>query len=133
MATPAASRAGIEFPAVAARLRQILEPYRDRFAVTRDGPGGLSLEVRGLEGKPTGYFAGIRVGKSYVSYYLMAVYAYPELIEAMSPGLRRRMQGKACFNFSRVDEALMTELADVTERGAQRWGADGPQLGAQRP
>ncbi len=44
----------------------------------------------------------------------------------MSPQLRRRKQGKACFNFTRVDEALMTELANVTARGAQRWGPDGP-------
>ena len=116
-----------DFPAVTARLRRILEPYRDRFAVTRDEPAGMSLEIPGLEGQPRGYFAGIRVGKRYVSYYLMAVYAFPELIETMSPGLRRRMQGKACFNFTKVDEPLLAELADVTARGAQRWGPDGPQ------
>jgi hypothetical protein len=133
MATSSATRPGSDFPAVAARLRQILEPYRNRFVVTRDGPAGMSLEVHGLEGRPNGYFAGIRVGKRYVSYYLMAVYAFPELVEAMSPELRRRMQGKACFNFSRVDETLMAELAEVTARGAQRWGPDGPQRGGQRP
>ncbi|MGZ8502005.1 MAG: hypothetical protein ACXWWR_02185 [Candidatus Limnocylindrales bacterium] len=132
MATSHATGASSEFPAVVARLREILEPHRDQFAVTRDGPAGMSLEVHGLEGRPNGYFAGIRVGKRYVSYYLMAVYAFPELVEAMSPELRRRMQGKACFNFSRVDETLMAELADVTARGAQRWGPDGPQLGGQR-
>jgi hypothetical protein len=128
----AAGSARSEFPAVVARLRQILEPYRDQFAVTRDGPAGMSLEVHGLEGRPNGYFAGIRVGKRYVSYYLMAVYVSPELVEAMSPELRRRMQGKACFNFNRVDEPLMTELADVTARGAQFWGPAGPQLGGKR-
>ena len=56
----------------------------------------------------------------------MAVYAFPDLVEAMSPQLRRRMQGKACFNFTRVDDALMIELAEVTARGAQRWGPNGP-------
>ena len=30
------------------------------------------------------------------------------------PELRRRMQGKACFNFTRVDEALFAELATLT-------------------
>jgi hypothetical protein len=117
-----------DFGAVAARLREILLPYADRYAITRDGPGGMSLEVHGREGQPSGYFAGIRVGKRYVSYYLMAVYACPELIEAMSPELRRRMQGKACFNFTKVDEALMRELGDVTASGAERWGPDGPTL-----
>ena len=126
--TAAASAASTEFPAVAARLRQILEPYRGRYAITHDGPGGMALEVPGLEGQPRGYFAGIRVGKRYVSYYLMPVYAFPDLVETMSPQLRRRMQGKACFNFTHVDEALMTELADVTARGAQLWGPDGPAV-----
>ncbi len=88
----------------------------------------MTLEVHGREGQPGGYFAGIRVGKRYVSYYLMAVYAWPELVAAMSPELRRRMQGKACFNFTIVDEGLMGELAELTARGAERWGPVGPTL-----
>ena len=56
------------------RLRDILAPYRDDLSVTRDGPEGLVLEVPGLEGKPWGYVAGTRMGKRYVSFYLMPVY-----------------------------------------------------------
>ena len=126
------SRTTGDFAAVAARLRTILEPYRATYAVTRDGPEGMSLEVRGREGQPSGYFAGTRVGKRYVSYYLMGVYAFPELVDGMSPELRRRMQGKACFNFTRLDEALLAELADVTAASAERWGPDGPQPGRDR-
>jgi hypothetical protein len=47
----------------------------------------------------------------------MPVYAQPELLASLSPGLLKRMQGKACFNFSKVDDALFAELADVTARG----------------
>jgi hypothetical protein len=72
--------------------------------------------VPGLEGKPWGYVAGTRLGKRYVSYYLMPVYASPDAVEGMSPELRKRMQGKSCFNFSTIDERLFTELADVTAR-----------------
>ena len=32
--------------------------------------------------------------------------------------LRKRMQGKACFNFIEPDEALFRELADLTQRSA---------------
>ena len=103
-----------DFAAVEARLREILAPYRGSLAVTKDGPGGLVLEIPGLEGKPWGYVAGVRPGKRYVSYYLMAVYAFPELVGSMSPALRRRMQGKSCFNFTKVDEALLAELARLT-------------------
>jgi hypothetical protein len=105
-----------DLAAVHERLRDILAPYRESLAVTKDGPGGLALEVPGLEGKPWGYVAGTRLGKRYVSYYLMPVYASPGALEGMSPALRKRMQGKSCFNFSSVDEVLFFELADITAR-----------------
>lgn len=108
------SRAEPDFDGVIARLRQILEPLRPRVSVTKDGPDGLAVEIPGLEGQPWGYVAGIRRGKRYVSYYLMSVYASPELAASMSPELRRRMQGKACFNFTKVDEPLFEELARLT-------------------
>ena len=62
-------------------------------------------------------FAGVKRQKRYVSYYLMPVYTEPTLAAAVSPELRKRMQGKSCFNFTRVDDALLDELADLTERG----------------
>lgn len=107
--------AATDFDAVDRRLRRILDPLRPRVTVSRDGPEGLVLEIPGLEGKPWGYFAGIRRGKRYVSYYLMSVYASPDLVASMSPELRRRMQGKSCFNFTSVDEPLFDELQRITE------------------
>ena len=108
-----------DFTEVDRRLREILEPLRSRLKVTADGPGGVTLEIPGLEGKPWGYVAGIRRGKRYVSYNLMSVYASPELVASMSPGLRRRMQGKSCFNFTHVDEPLFEELAALTNAGLE--------------
>jgi hypothetical protein len=106
----------IDFEAVHARLREILLKYRGELAVTKDGPGGVAIEVPGLEGKPWGYVAGTRVGKSYVSYYLMPVYVSPELAASVSPALAKRKQGKACFNFTKVDEPLLAELDELTGR-----------------
>jgi hypothetical protein len=74
----------------------------------------------GSEGKPWGYAAGTRVGKRYVSYYLMGVYGDPTLIATMSPELRRRMQGKSCFNFTRIDEELFAELETLTRESIAR-------------
>lgn len=102
-----------DLAAVHERLLSILEPYRATLEATRDGPGGLTLEIAGLEGKPWGYVAGTRVGKRYVSLYLMGVHGQPQLLAGMSPGLRRRMQGKACFNFSSIDEVLLGELGNL--------------------
>jgi hypothetical protein len=121
-----------DFAPVHDRLRAILMAHRGDLVVTKDGPGGFAIEIPGLEGKPWGYVAGTRVGKSYVSYYLMPVYATPRLIESLSPELRKRMQGKACFNFTKVDEPLLAELDALTARGMPGYRAMAEQLAATR-
>jgi hypothetical protein len=98
------------------RLKEILAPYLATLNASSDGPSGMALEIPGLEGKPWGYVAGTRLGKRYVSFYLMPVYALPELDAHVSPALRKRKQGKSCFNFDRIDEALFAELSDLTAR-----------------
>ena len=108
-----------DFEAVEARLRQIFAPYRDRLTVSKEGPGGIYLEMPGYEGKPWGYVGGTRVGKRYVSYYLMGAYD-GELAKSISPELQRRMQGKTCFNFTKVDEPLFAELEDLTAKAIAR-------------
>ena len=103
-----------DFEAVHARLREIVLKHRGDLALTKEGPAGMALEIPGLEGKPWGYVAGTRLVKSYVSYYLMPVYATPSLVATLSPELRKRMQGKACFNFRTIDERLFAELDELT-------------------
>lgn len=63
-------------------------------------------------------FAGVKLGKRYVSHYLMSVHMDPDR-HPVSPDLRKRMQGKSCFNFTRVDDGLFDELADLTARGRE--------------
>jgi len=109
-----------ELDIVHSRLREILRRHASGLTVSRDGPAGMTLEMPGYEGKPWGYVAGTRVGKRYVSYYLMSAYGQPDLLESLSPGLRRRMQGKSCFNFTTVDEPLFAELETLTMKGIAR-------------
>jgi hypothetical protein len=47
----------------------------------------------------------------------MPVYGSAALRDSMSPALKQRMQGKACFNFTTPDEALFAELVALTARG----------------
>jgi len=101
---------------VHARLADILRSHRGDLALTTNGPYGVTLEAPGFQGKPWGYVAGTRVGKRYVSYYLMGVYTRPELVADVSPRLRARMQGKSCFNFKKVDPELFDELETLTAR-----------------
>ena len=74
------------------------------------------------------FVAAVRDGKAYASFHLMPVYAFPDLRDSLSPQLRRRMQGKSCFNFTRVDEALFVELELLTARGIERFR----ELGVRR-
>jgi hypothetical protein len=41
------------------------------------------------------------------------------------------MQGKSCFNFTKVDEALFAELGELTRTGFDATGGD-PRSGAKR-
>jgi hypothetical protein len=108
-----------DLTAVHARLASILQSHRDDLALTTDSPTGVTLEAPGFEGKPRGYIAGTRLGKRYVSYYLMGVYTRPELVADVSPRLRARMQGKSCFNFTKVDRDLFEELEAVTTKAIE--------------
>jgi hypothetical protein len=66
----------------------------------------------------------VRLGKAYVSYYLMPAYS-PALHKGMSPALKRRMQGVACFNFTKVDNDLFEELRQVTKQAYAEWRKTG--------
>lgn len=68
-------------------------------------------------------FAGVKLGKRYVSYYLMSIYAQPEVV--ISPELTKRRQGKTCFNFTKIDEGLFDELADLTADGREHYTEQG--------
>jgi len=68
------------------------------------------------------FFGSVRLGKAYVSFHLMPLYMCPVLIESLSPALRKRMQGKTCFNFKTEPEPeLVTGLMRLTEAGFKQW------------
>ena len=91
---------------------------RSRKDEAASDPGSYLLLGAPTEKYPDGQmFAGVRKGKRYVSYYLFSVYLEPGQLDGISPELRRRMQGKSCFNFTQVDDALFDELDGLTARG----------------
>jgi hypothetical protein len=52
-------------------------------------------------------------------YYFMPVYS--DAIKGMSPALKKRMQGKACFNLTKRDPEPLSELSRVTRQGYEAW------------
>ena len=106
-----------------ATLRSVLEPYAGAMIVQADKPGSYQLSSRSMKdrtGKPL-FVAAVQIMKNYVSFHLMPVYACPKLVKGMSPTLRKRMQGKACFNFITIEPAHVTELAALTKKGIERF------------
>jgi hypothetical protein len=69
------------------------------------------------------FFGAVMTGKAYVSYHLMPLYACPELTATISPELKKRMQGKSCFNFREPDSALFAQLGDLTKAGLEKYRA----------
>ena len=119
-----------DFGPVFDRLKAILVPYAPRMHVSADDDGWYGLDLAPAEERnPTTWFGAVRRGKRYVSIYLMPVYVDPSLMDGASADLRKRMQGKSCFNFSRVDEPLFSELEQLVRTGYERtagnpdWGA----------
>jgi hypothetical protein len=102
-----------------AALRDMLNANAKGLVVTVDRPGDYQLAARDLTdriGRPL-FVAAVQIKKNYVSFHLIPVYACPDLVKKLSPALRKRMQGKSCFNFTTIDPAQLKELRTVTRKG----------------
>ena len=76
------------------------------------------------------------MGKNYVSFHHMGVYAQPALLKGMSKELKARMQVKSCFNFKTVNPGLFEELERLTMRAFEvfrNYCPDGKPPGGKRP
>ena len=111
------------FDDIFASLKRIPAPHLGRLSVGADTASEYTLLGRKPspfpqhKGHPV-YFASIRLGKAYVSYHLMPLYMNEALTSTISPALRKRMQGKACFNFKITPDAdLIAELERLTHEG----------------
>ena len=119
------------FPEIFAGLKELLAPFAARFVVTADAPDSYALDAPSSPTHPKGlFFGGVQVKKSYVSYHLMPGYVFPDLLDGLPDNLRRRMQGKSCFNFTRLDDKMTAALADLTAAGAERYEREGILAGA---
>ena len=103
-------------------LKALLLPFDEKMERVTDEPQHYYLNTRHImkNNKPL-FFAAIKVNKRYVSFHLMPVYVFPELLNDTSPQLKARMQGKSCFNFKQVDPHLFSELGHLVEAGANAY------------
>ena len=107
-----------DLEAVFTELRSIMEPYATALDPKKDDASELYVETKFMQkNKKPLFFGAVQIKKSFVSFHLMPVYFKPELLVALSPELRSRMQGKSCFNFTVVDKTMFKELAALTKAG----------------
>ncbi|MDZ4801268.1 MAG: hypothetical protein SGI92_24190 [Bryobacteraceae bacterium] len=120
-----------DFAVVFSALKSLFTKQAPELSVTTDNENGYILHSKSAssfpqhKGQPL-YFGGVRVGAAYVSFYLMPLYMCPTLNQGISQALKKRMQGKSCFNFKTVPSPeLLAELGQLTEAGFRKWSADG--------
>jgi hypothetical protein len=106
-----------DFAATFAILRKILKKYEPELVVQHDRKDNYYLNTSKFHNKRPVMFGAAIINKNYVSFHLMPVYAAPALLEGLSDDLKKRMQGKACFNFKAIEPEMAKELATLTERG----------------
>jgi hypothetical protein len=105
-----------EFPGTFAALRAVLVKHAPKLKIVHDTPTKYYLDTPfiGKKNKAPIFFGAVIINKSYVSFHLMPVYTSPAIAKQISPQLKKRMQGKACFNFTAPDLELIAELDQIT-------------------
>jgi len=116
-----------DLASVFALLKPVLAKYVKRLSVKSDTRIEYTLVTNSAspfpqhKGQPL-YFASVRLGRAYASFHLMPLYVNPALTKSITPTLKKRMQGKTCFNFKTEPEPeLIAELKALTDAGFKEW------------
>ena len=100
------------------RLDRILDPYRSL------------LEPSTIYGLPTmrrpgakahEWFAFVKPASKHVSFFLMPILTWPDLLDGCSPALRKARKAKTAFNFSSLDEVVVADLEALVARSYERY------------
>jgi hypothetical protein len=123
-AAPAAktSASRNDFAGVFAAIKPMFAKHAKHCIVLDDKPGKYALATRYVRAKD-GYrlwLGSVEIKKSYVSAHVFPTYMYPELLDTISPELRKHMHGKACFNFKRPEAAIFRELDALITAGYEQ-------------
>src|SRR5260370_16366013 len=99
--------------ALEARLQAVLDPYRDRLE---------AFEIYGVPmlrwpgTKAHDWFAGVQRIDDAVKFNLLPMHAHPELLDGISPALRKRKPVASVFTFGELDAALLADLHALLAR-----------------
>lgn len=99
------------------KLRQVLTSLDPGLLVKKDQPDYYYLNTNiKVKGKDM-FFGAVQIRRSYVAYHLYPVYTHPELLDDISDDLKKRMQGKSCFNFKKeITAEQLDEINELTKK-----------------
>lgn len=117
----AATTTKTDFHGIFLALRGILKRYETKLDLYEDCSKSYYLNTGVVENQKPIFFGSVQVKRRYVSYHLMPMYIFPELMVKVSDALKAQMQGRSCFTFRKEDPALFEELRALTEAGYQRY------------
>ena len=117
-----ADREPADFDGAFRALKAVLERHVHSLQVLFNTPENYTLASRRLDAKgQPHHFGAVLRKKGYVSFHLMPLYCFPDMVAGVSPELKKRMQGKSCFNFTRPDAPLLVQLDQLTRAGLMRF------------
>lgn len=118
-----------DFHKIFDRLKKNFKKYEKQLSVVADNKKNYSLEGPYSEVfNRTLWFGAVEIKKNYVSYHLMPVYMYKDLAESIPDKLKKRMQGKSCFNFKNYDENLFDEMETFTDKCFEEFKKRGDKI-----
>ena len=116
-----------EFHRLFGRIRAMFRRHEAKSVVMHDEPERYYLGTHEVRAKDSYriWLGGVEIKKNYVSVHLIPVYAHPALLDGASEALKKRMQGKSCFKFKKMDESLLAELGRLIDAGVARFEGEG--------
>ena len=109
-----------------AELRALLVPYEDVLE---------AAEIYGIEvlhrpgARAHDWFAGVRPGKGTAKLMLLPIKAHPELVEDISPALRKRCRATPCSHSKPATRPCSPELEALVQRSFDAYVGQPPGEG----
>ncbi len=111
-----------DLTALQTRLEAVLDPYRDRLEAF-DLYGAPYLRRPGA--KAHDWFAGVSEGKGVIRFFLLPMHNHPDLLDGISPELRKRKTGASLFAFKTLDDEGLDELKGLVARAFDGYMTEG--------
>ena len=99
-----------DLTAVELRLRDILERFREH--LVEDTIYGMPV-LRRKGAKKHDWFAGVQPVDGAVKFNFLPMHEHPELLDDVSPGLRKHKTGASVLRFTEIDEHRGLYMGDV--------------------